>query len=332
MDRDDMTNKIRWGIIGLGHIAHGFVKDLALVHDADIRAVASRDLERAKGFSAEYGIPLAFGSYRELLDCGEVDVVYIATPHTHHMEIAIKAMEHGKHVLCEKPMGINSSQVERMIEAARKNKVFLMEALWSRFNPSIQKVKSLVDNGEIGAIVYLHADFAFYALDRDLEGRVLNPKLAGGSLLDIGIYPIFLAYLLLGRPKAIMSISNFHTNGAEVQTSIIFEYPRAHALLYSGFTGRSAMIAQISGEKGSLYLPNRWHQAQAYSLEKDGGSEEFQLPTMGKGYFYEIEEVHSCIRQGKLESDLWNHQNSLDLIGLMDTIRKQNRIDFPSLE
>lgn len=327
-----MGEKIRWGIIGLGHIAHSFVKDLALVQDAEIRAVASRDLEKANAFSSEYGIPLAFGSYRELLDCEEVDVVYIATPHTHHAEISIRAMEHGKHVLCEKPLGVNSTQVENMIAAARKNKIFLMEALWSRFIPAIRKVKSLVDSGEIGSLVYLHADFAFYALDRDLEGRVLNPKLAGGSLLDVGIYPIFLAYLLLGKPKTILSTSNFHTNGAEVQTSMIFQYTRAHALLYSGFTGRSGVTAEISGEKGIICLPSRWHQAQGYSLEKDGELTEFDLPTTGKGYFHEIEEVHTCIRQGKLQSDLWSHQNSLDLIVLMDTIREQNGIDFPSVE
>lgn len=327
-----MEKKIRWGIIGLGHIAHNFVKDLLLVQDADIQAVASRDLEKAKVFSAEYGIPLTFGSYQELLDCQEVDVVYIATPHTHHAEISIMAMDHGKHVLCEKPMGINRSQVESMIAAAMKNKVFLMEALWSRFNPAIRKVKSLIDQGEIGSLVYLHADFAFYALDRDLQGRVLNPQLAGGSLLDIGIYPIFLAYLLLGKPKAILSTSNFHTNGAEVQTSIIFQYPHTHALLYSGFTGRSEVTAQISGSQGSIYLPNRWHHAQGYSLEKDGERKEYKMPTTGRGYYHEIEEVQRCIRQGELESDLWSHQNSLDLITLMDTIRKQNDIDFPGSE
>lgn len=327
-----MENKIRWGIVGLGRIAHKFVKDLALVHDAEIRAVASRDLENAHLFSLAYGIPLAFGSYRELLECGEVDVVYIATPHTHHAKIAIMAMESGKHVLCEKPMAINTAQVESMIAVARKNNVFLMEALWSRFNPSIQKIKSLIDRNEIGPIVYLHADFAFYALDRDPDGRVLNPKLAGGSLLDIGIYPIFLAYLLLGRPQKILSTSNFHINGAEIQTSIIFQYPSSHALLYSGFTGRSEVAAQISGEKGSIYIPGRWHEAQGYRLEKEGEVGEFDLPTTGRGYFYEIEEVHRCIRQGKLESDLWGHQNSLDLIDLMDTVRKQNGIDFPFLE
>ena len=324
-----MGEKVRWGIIGLGNIARNFVKDLALVNEAQIYAAASRNLEKAKGFADKYNIPKAFGSYKELLECKEIDVVYIATPHTSHCELSIMAMEHGKHVLCEKPMGINRVEVEKMIVAAQQNKVFLMEALWSRFNPSILKVKQLVETGDIGPLAYLQADFAFYAMDRDFKGRVLNPELAGGSLLDIGIYPIFLAYLLLGKPDQILSTSSFHDNGTEIQTSMIFKYPKARAILYSGFTSRSEMKAEISGEKGTIYIPTRWHEAQAYIVEKNGEKEEFSLPTRGRGYFYEIKEVNDCINHGKLESTLWSHQNSLDLINIMDIVRKQNGIEFP---
>lgn len=327
-----MGQKVRWGIIGLGNIAHSFIRDLVLVQDAVISAVASRNMEKSIIFSKEYNVPLAFGSYIALLECKEVDVVYIATPHTFHAELSILAMENGKHVLCEKPLGISKEEVNRMIESARKNKVFLMEALWSRFNPAIRKVKSLVESGEIGKIAYLHADFAFYALDRDLQGRVLNPLLAGGSLLDIGIYPIFLAYLFLGIPDEVLSTSNFHANGAEVQTSMIFKYPQVHAVLYSGFTSRSWMKAQISGEKGTIILFDRWHQAQGYRVEKESGKEKFMLPTQGRGYFYEINEVHACLADGRLESKLWSHQNSLDLIYLMDRVRVQNGIHFPKEE
>tara|TARA_R110000823_G_scaffold150945_2_gene281752 strand:- start:140 stop:1123 length:984 start_codon:yes stop_codon:yes gene_type:complete len=324
-----MGEKVRWGIIGLGNIARNFVKDLALVNEAQIYAAASRNLEKANAFANEYNIPNAFGSYKELLECKEIDAVYIATPHTSHCELSIMAMEHGKHVLCEKPMGINRVEVEKMIVAAQQNKVFLMEALWSRFNPSILKVKQLVETGDIGPLAYLQADFAFYAMDRDFKGRVLNPELAGGSLLDIGIYPIFLAYLLLGKPDQILSTSSFHDNGTEIQTSMIFKYPKARAILYSGFTSRSEMKAEISGEKGTIYIPTRWHEAQAYIVEKNGEKEEFSLPTTGRGYFYEIKEVNDCINHGKLESTLWSHQNSLDLINIMDIVRKQNGIEFP---
>ncbi|RTE52181.1 gfo/Idh/MocA family oxidoreductase [Arenibacter aquaticus] len=324
-----MSQKLRWGIIGLGNIAHHFVKDLALVKDASISAVASRSMDKAKAFAEEYNVHFAFDSYNDLLESQEVDVVYIATPHTFHSELAILAMTHKKHVLCEKPMGVNAEEVKKMISASQENGVFLMEALWSRFNPSIVKVKDLIDQGEIGPLAYIHADFAFYALDRDLKGRVLNPKLGGGSLLDIGIYPIFLSYLLLGKPKSILSTSHFHSNGAEVQTSMIFKYPKAQAILYSGFTSKSEMKAEISGEKGSIFIPTRWHEAQGFSMARNNEQEEFSLPTTGRGYFHEINEVHQCIANGKLESDLWSHRNSLDLIELLDTVRKQNQIIFP---
>lgn len=324
-----MDNKIRWGIIGLGNIAHTFAKDLKLVEDAVLTAVASRNISKSKEFSSEYNSKYAFGSYNELFQCDEVDVIYIATPHTFHVDIAIEAMEYGKHVLCEKPMGVNIAEVERIIAAAKNNQVFLMEALWSRFNPTIQKVKQLVNDGTIGKLGYLNADFAFYGLNRDEGGRILNPNLAGGSLLDIGIYPIFLSYLLLGKPKTIKAIANFHKTGAEVQISMVFQYDGAQAVLYSGLVSKSEMKAEISGSNGSIFIDPRWHETQGYTIVKNDETTHFDLPTLGKGYTYEIEEVHKCLQQGKLQSDLWSHQNSLDLIGLLDSVRKEADIVFP---
>lgn len=320
---------VRWGIVGAGKIAHSFSKDLTLVSGGSLAAVASRSLEKAQEFAAEYGAPHAFGSYDALFESDTVDIIYIATPHTHHAQLTIKAMEAGKHVLCEKPIGINRLEVERMIQVAKRKKVFLMEALWSRFNPIIKAVKEIVDSGEIGEVGYLYSDFAFYALDRDENGRLLNPDLAGGSLLDIGIYPIFLSYLMLGIPKDIMAKVHFHTTGVEKQCSMIFEYPHAHAILYSGLTTNSEMKSEISGSAGSIFINPRWHEATSYTLIKNGESKTIELPKIGKGYGHEIEEVHACLQAGKLESDLWSHQNSLDLIFLMDTIRRKTGIKFP---
>lgn len=324
-----MDAKIRWGLIGPGHIATKFIEDLKLVGDAQITAVASRNPERAKAFAKIHKIPHSFGSYEALLESGTVDVVYIATPHSFHKKWALAALERGVAVLCEKPLGTSRAEVVELVEAARERKVFLMEALWSRFNPSIRKVKELVDGGRIGTIGYLHADFAFYALDRDLESRLLNPALASGSLLDIGIYPIFLAYLLLGMPESLKASSNFHENGTEIQTSMIFQYPQAQAVLYSGLLGRSKMEAEISGTLGELYLRPRWHVADGFSLVKNGETEEFDLPLIGGGYYYEILEVHSCLRAGRIESSLWSHRNSLDLGELLDRVRKECGIGFP---
>lgn len=324
-----MKSKIKWGIIGPGNIAEKFATSLQLVKDAEISAVASRTLDKAQTFADEYAIKNVFGSYEELFESDTTDIVYIATPHNFHKDLAIKAMQSGKHVLCEKPLGINKPEVVELIEVAKQNKVFLMEGLWSRFNPSIKKVKDLIDEGTIGKVSYLHADFAFYALDRAMDSRLLNPNLASGSILDIGIYPIFLAYLILGRPQKIFASSNFHSNGTELQTSMIFQYENAQAILYSGLTSKSEMKAEISGSEGELFLSPRWHEADGYTLVKNEESQKVDLPRLGNGFIYEIEEVHKCLNAKKLQSDLWSHQNSLDLAELLDTVREKAGVKFP---
>ncbi|MBR9854002.1 MAG: Gfo/Idh/MocA family oxidoreductase [Algicola sp.] len=324
-----MEDKIRWGILGPGKIAKKFVSDLLLVDDAKVSAVASRSLERAEDFAKEYNVEHAFGSYEELIGSGTVDVVYVATPHNYHKDLSLLALTSGVGVLCEKPLGVNRKQVEEMVDASKKNNAFLMEALWSRFNPAIQRVKQLVDEGEIGDLKFINADFAFYALDRDKDSRLLNPSLASGTLLDIGIYPIFLSYLLLGMPNEIMAISKFHENGTELQTSIIFDYPNAQAMLYSGFTSRSRLEAEISGTTGQFLLKSRWHEADGYSLIRENDVEEISMPLTGIGYYHEILEVHKCLKSNKVESDVWSHQNSLDLSELMDKVRKKSGITFP---
>lgn len=324
-----MDQEIRWGIVGLGRIAHTFAQDLALVKGGKLTSVASRSLDKARDFAGRYGAENAFGSYGELFESDTVDIIYIATPHDSHEVLTIAAMDNGKHVLCEKPMGVNVAQVERMVASAKENDVFLMEALWSRFNPAIKAVKGLIDEGGIGDLAYLHADFAFYALDRGAKHRLLNPELAGGSLLDIGIYPIFLSYLLLGKPKKILANSKFYETGVEIQTSMIFEYENAQAVLYSGLNSKSEMKAEITGAKGSIFLHPKWHEAEEYSVEIDGEITKYVLSTPGNGYTYEIEEVHSCLQSNKRESNLWSLGDSLNLAGILYEIRQITGISFP---
>ena len=324
-----MKDKIRWGIVGPGKIAHSFAKDLALVEGGELTAVASRSLERANEFADEYGAEHRFASYQALFESDAADVLYIATPHTSHCELTLAALNSGKAVLCEKPAGIDADEVKTMIAAAKANKAFFMEALWSRFNPSIVKVKELVESGQLGDIAFLNANFGFYALDRPEDGRLLNPDLAGGSLLDIGIYPIFLAYLILGKPDNIEAASLFYKTGVEIQTSMIFEYPHAQATLVSGLRSKMQGQAEISGTKGSAFLHDRWHETQGYSLEMDGKMTDFDLPTIGSGYSYEIEEVHKCLKKGLIESEMWSWQNSIDLINLLDEVRNITGTTFP---
>lgn len=321
--------QIKWGIVGPGKIAAHFAHDLNLVDQATISAVASRNKKRAQDFGNDFGVEHVFDSYEELFRSDVVDVIYIATPHVFHKSLAISAMEHGKHVLCEKPMGVNLAEVKEMITTAKANNVFLMEALWSRFHPSILQVKNKVDKGVLGSLRYINADFAFYGMDKGAESRLLNPELAGGSLLDIGIYPVFLSYLLFGMPNNISAKAKILENGLETQVSMIMDYEEGQALLYSSLEHSSRMSAEIAGELGNIYLDPRWHETNGFTLELNGDLKRYDLPKWGKGYTHEIEEVHKCLEKGVLESELWSHQNSLDLITLLDQVRSLTGIHFP---
>ena len=312
--------KIRWGIIGLGKIAGKFAEDLALVDGGELVAVGSRSQEKAEEFGQRHGAKYFHSSYEDLFKNIEVDIIYIATPHNSHLTYALKAMQHGKHVLCEKPLGINKGQVNQLIQASIENNVFLMEALWSRFNPTIRAVLQHIRNNEIGQVNYIQADFAFFK-EIDLKSRLFSLDLAGGSLLDVGIYPIFLSYLIMGYPKQILATSTKHSNGIDLQMSALLKYDQGIAQVMSGLTSHADMTAKICGDLGELYIHDRWHEAQSYRMQKGSDVEHFELPTKGRGYTYEIEECHSCLHEGKTESDLWSHQDSLNLISIMDEIR-----------
>ena len=196
--------KIKWGILSTGWIAHKFATALRVAGNSEIYAVGSRNLQSAKKFAAEFNIPNAYGSYLELVNDPSVDVVYVATPHNLHLENTLLALDHHKNVLCEKPMGINLKEAAMMISNAREKKLFLMEAMWSRFLPNIIKTKELVDSGEIGKVKLLTAFFSMKS-DNGPEHRHYNLELCGGTILDTGIYNVFLSLLLLGKPRAFFS-------------------------------------------------------------------------------------------------------------------------------
>ena len=323
--------KIKWGIIGLGTIAHQFANDLMLIEDAELAAVASRNLEKSKEFAKEYDCPKAYSSYDAIINDPEIDILYIATPHSSHASLTIQALQHNKHVLCEKPIALNYSDALQMITASKANNKFFMEAFWTRFNPSFREAFSKIKKGEIGEVKYINADFAFYADNLDgIGNRKTAMNLGGGSLLDIGVYPLFLCYVVLGIPSEILAKSNFHQTGADLQTSMILQYENAQAILHASFVSTSNIKATINGAKGRINLNTLWHQAQSYTLTLDNQEEEILLPTKGKGFTYEIEECHQCIRENRIESNLWSHQNSLDLIKIVDTVRHQIGLEYPS--
>ncbi|MEL7122168.1 MAG: Gfo/Idh/MocA family oxidoreductase [Bacteroidota bacterium] len=327
-----MNKEIGWGIIGLGNIAHAFVKDLKLVEGISLTAVASRSVDKAAAFASLYGAEQHYGNYEALMKNPEVDIVYIATPHDSHADLSIKAMEHGKHVLCEKPLAVNAAQVSKMINIARQKGVFFMEAFWTRFNPTFEACLKLVNEGAIGTVNYINADFSFLRND-PVDSRMLNMDLAGGSLLDMGVYPVFLAYSILGMPIDIKATATFHNTGADLQTSALLKYKGGIALIMSGFKSQSDMTAKIYGTEGRIYLKPYWHETQGYTLIKGNDGKEVKsehtLPTIGKGFTYEIRECIQCILNEQQESTKWSWQNSLDLITIVDGIRKQTNLHYP---
>ncbi len=326
----NLGKKIGWGIIGCGNIANKFASDLALIDDAELVAVASRSMDRASEFAQQHNSEKAYDSYDELFSDANVDVVYIATPHNSHAELSIKAMEHGKHVLCEKPLALNKNEALAMIETSKRTNRFFMEGLWTRFNPSLIAIKERIDNGEIGEVEYIHADFSF-VLTSTINSRTLALSLGGGALLDIGIYPTFLAYLFLGIPKKIIAKSIFHKETkCDIETSMHFKYENAKADLYCSFTSDSSKKqALIRGTKGDIFINSRWHVPPSFMLVKNSKKKTFELPPLGLGFSHEILECHNCLRANKIESEFWSHQNSLDLISILDTVREQVDLKYP---
>ncbi len=320
--------KLRWGILATGKIAHSFASDLLLLQERHvIQAVASRSSDKARSFADEYSVKSFHSSYEDLIADKNVDIIYIATPHHLHEKWAIKALEANKHVLCEKPMGVNQSQTRRILETARKQNKFLMEALWSRFNPSINKALEVIKNGTIGKIKYVQSDFAFSATP-DPEGRLFNPALAGGATLDIGIYPIFLSYLLLGKPKTIHTEHQFAATGVDLKVSATFTYDDIHASMYWGLDSHSPMDATISGTKGSITIHGRWHESSALSIHTDSRSK-IDFPLTGRGYSYEIEACYEAIANNQLEHPKWTWKNSLELVEILDEIRSKIELSYP---
>ncbi len=324
------SKKIKWGILSTGRIAHTFATALQVVPDSELYAVGSRNIETALKFASEFSIPKAYGSYEELVNDPEIDVIYIGTPHNLHLENTLLALNHNKHVLCEKPMGVNHREESIMIEKAKEKNLFLMEALWSRFLPNIIKTKELISSGEIGEVKLLTAFFSIKS-ENGPEHRHFNIDLCGGSILDIGIYNIFLSLLLLGEPKSFSAIAGLSAQGVDNSCSYTFQYDKdTLSVMYSSFLAKASVIAEIHGTKGKIQLDHLWFCPGNVKLINHDGSEKiFEFEVKGNGYEYEAEEATKCILSGKKHSDLWSWNDSLQLVGMMDSIRKECGVVYP---
>jgi len=323
--------KIQWGILSTGWIAHKFAAALQVSGKSKLYAVGSRNLGTAKKFAGKFHIPKSYGSYEELVSDPAVDVVYIGTPHNLHLQNTLLALDHQKHVLCEKPMGVNLKEELRMIEKAKEKNLFLMEALWSRFLPNIIKTKELVDSGEIGDVKLLTASFAIIS-DNGPEHRHYNIDLCGGTILDTGIYNIFLSLLLLGRPKSISAIAGLGEQGGDNSCSYAFKYERdTLSVMYSSFLADPNVVAEIHGTKGKIILDHLWFRPGNVKLiYRNGKKKTFKYDFKSNGYEYEADETAKCILAGKTQSELWSWNDSIELINTMDAIRKQCGIVYPN--
>lgn len=324
---------INWGIIGLGKIAHKFAADLALVDNARLHAVASRSLDRSKAFADQYFATYYFGSYEEIINCPDLHVVYIATPHSLHHPNTMMCLRNSIPVLCEKPFAMNLREAREMVNAARDFDVFLMEALWTRFLPTIRKILEINEKGDIGKVISLKADFGFHSVF-DPASRLYNPDLGGGSLLDIGIYPVFLALLLFGKPQTIETIAKIGATGVDEDLEIRFQYADGRqAHLHSSIIRKTNTEAFIEGTAGKIHLHPRWHESTYLTLTRPGEvTQDFTFDFKGKGYCLEIEEVMYCLQNNKKESALLPLDFTLAVMETLDRIRKAAGISYPQDE
>jgi len=321
----------RWGIIGPGKIAKKFADTINYVEGATLQAIASRDPEKAKTFAETYGAKKYYGSYEELVKDPEVDAVYIATPHPFHCKQAILCLDNKKAVLCEKPMALAEKEVREMQDAARRNNTFLMEAMWSRFLPATLKVDELITEGKIGTVKYVRADFGFSA-PLDPEGRLYNIHLGGGSLLDIGVYNLFLCQFLLGEPKHIKSMARLADSGADINCQTMFSYADGSiAQTTSMIDCQLPITAEIAGTEGIIYMNNPWYRTHSLVLhQKDQEPVKYFVPHEYNGFEYQVREVMNCLDNGLIESSAMPFEFTLALSRTMDIIRNQCGIAYPT--
>ncbi|GAC1450982.1 MAG: Gfo/Idh/MocA family oxidoreductase [Chitinophagaceae bacterium] len=324
-----MSKIFKWGIIGPGKIAHKFAAALEIVPNAALHAVASRDPEKAKQFAGTYKAPFFYDNYEALANDPDIDAVYIATPHTFHHAHVLLCLQKKKAVLCEKPMSVNFTSTAEMILAARQNNVFLMEAMWTRFLPILDRTMQLIKDGIIGEIKCLSADFGF-AAPFDANSRLYDLALGGGSLLDVGIYPLFLALFILGKPDEIKAFSHLAATGADETTSAILFYKNGTIVnILSSIIAPTPITAEITGTKGTIILDRPWYKGTSIRVRKnDVITDTFSMPYGGNGFEFQVREVQECLQQGLTESNLMPLGLSLMLSEVMEDICRAGNITY----
>ncbi len=329
---------VRWGILGTGAIAKQMAAAIGAVPEAELAAVGSRTLEKAREFAREAaeraGASEAacrpYGSYEELAANGDLDVVYVATPHPMHAENSLLCLENGKAVLCEKPFALNAAQARQIVAKARERGLFLMEAMWTRFFPIMVKLREILAEGSIGAVKVVAADFGFRA-DFDPESRLFDPALGGGALLDVGVYCVSLASMVLGPPNRVAATATLAPTGVDETSAYLLSHASgAIAALYSSVRAQTPWEADVLGESGSIRVHSPFWKPSKLTLSRSGFSDEaMEMPYEGNGYQFQVEEVCRCIRSGLFESPVMPLDETMEIMETLDAIREQIDVKYP---
>ncbi|MCP2164175.1 Gfo/Idh/MocA family protein [Goodfellowiella coeruleoviolacea] len=300
----DLLKPVRWGVVATGGMATVFVTDLLRVPGAEVAAVSSRDLARARDFAQRHGIPRHYDDYRALLADADIDVVYVATPHSQHHEVASAALRAGKHVLCEKPLTVSAAQTEDLVGLARQSGRLLVEAMWTRFNPLVQQARELVADGAIGQLRSVRADFGVVAPPVAPDHRLWDPAKGGGALLDLGVYPVSLAHLLLGEPDDVLVHGRLADTGVDAEAALLLCYPDGvHAYASCSLLADSPLTATVLGTAGRIELAAPFYRPTELTLVRgDAEPEVRRIDLLGAGYTYQALEVMNLVRAGRTES------------------------------
>lgn len=326
-----MISEISWGIISTGSIARQFAEGLRAAPGAKLLAVASRRQASADQFGDAFAVPRRYDSYAALAADPDVDVIYIGTPHPRHRDDALMCIEAGKAVLLEKPFTLNAHDTERVIARARERGVFVMEAMWTRCTPVMRRVRALLDEGALGAIRYISADFGFRKAF-DPTHRLFDPQLGGGALLDVGIYPVSFASFIMGeQPEAITALAHLGQSSVDEHNAITFRYTGgALAQLASAVAVETLHEALIVGERGSVRIPRHFWNPRTMTVTIDDIAETVTPDYIGNGYNYEAEEVMTCLRAGRLESAVMPLDETLAIMQTLDAIRAPWGLVYPA--
>ncbi|MCD0482925.1 Gfo/Idh/MocA family oxidoreductase [Streptacidiphilus sp. ASG 303] len=323
---------VRWGILATGGIADAFAQDLRLLGDeAELVAVGSRTAESARRFADRHGIPRAHGTWQDLADDPDVDVVYVATPHSAHHAAASLCLEAGRAVLCEKPFTLNLAQAQDLVTLARRRELFLMEAMWMYVNPTVRRIRDLVADGAVGEVRSVHADFGI-AVPYAAAHRLHDPAQGGGALLDLGVYPVAFAQLLLGAPDDVSARAHLNPQGVDENTGILLGYDSgAVANLSCSLTTATSQYAAVNGTRGRIVVARDFFHPDGFVLHRDGHDpEEVRLPAdPGNGYTHEAREVVRCLRAGATESELVPLDGTLSLMATLDNVRDRIGVHYP---